>query len=104
MSYLLCEGTRLFVKAWPFCNNAAGSLQLGLLGEGVVAQVYGLGILLGGVPTPGLTPQPLLHRQTLLQGGNHTSGVAAAHAKLGSRTGLRSLGMLLGDHVYAPHV
>ena len=60
--YLSSEGPCFFVQARPFCHNAACPLQLGLLCQGVVAKVYGLGILLGCVATPGLTPQPFLHQ------------------------------------------
>ena len=60
MACLQGEAALLSVQSRPLGHDAPGPLQLGLLGQGVVAQVDGLGRSLGGVAAPGLTPQPLL--------------------------------------------
>ena len=59
--HLLGVAPDLLVQRRPLRHNAAGLGQLGLLREGVVAQVNGLGAWLGGIPAPGLTPEPLLY-------------------------------------------
>ena len=60
MSHLGGKAGDLLIQSWPLPDNSPGALQLGLLGQGIVAQVYGLRILLGCIAAPCLTPQPLL--------------------------------------------
>ena len=58
--HLSSEAACLFVQARPLADDAPSSLQLGLLRQGVVAQVNSLGMMLGRVAAPGLAPQPFL--------------------------------------------
>lgn len=59
-AHLGSESGDLLIQTRPLGHNAPRAVQLGLLGQRVVAQIDRLGIFLGRVAAPCFTPQPLL--------------------------------------------
>ena len=54
---------RFCVEVGPLGDNAHGRLELGLLGERVVAEIDRLGLWLDLIRAPRLAPQPLLRER-----------------------------------------